>query len=98
MWPIVSAVPLASTETHGSCTAAGHAPVATAKAAPWCQAVRRSSVTAALPELLVMPFSRPLLLCLSPELLLYVLGDAGICEPGYSELGGSSHLLILACL
>lgn len=83
-WATVSAAPLASTETPGSHTAAGHVPAAMAKAAQWCRAARRSSVTTALLELPVMPFYRSLLLCLSPELLPAVQGDAGIGRPGCS--------------
>lgn len=63
MWAMLSAAPLAPTETLGSRTAAGPAPAGLARAAPWGRATRRSSVTTALLELLVMPFSL-LLLCL----------------------------------
>lgn len=55
-------------------------------------------MTAALLELMVMPFSRQLLLCFSPELPPAVQGDAGSSGPGCLEPAGSSHLLSLACL
>lgn len=64
-WGTASAVHSAPTETPGPRTAAGHVPVATARAAQCCQARKRLSVTIALLELQVrhrsfLPLAHPL--------------------------------------